>query len=472
LAWQGQFFQKEASNWFMVAKDWPENILLASQNTGERIVSLPQRAEEAVNLAVKQGSHDLALATQNLPAALFASGQNFMSWPETIKNFYLRIDDQNEKSKSRLAQWFSRAGQKMAFNVQETIDNFSVPRLFSWTYEKYLATSWQVGNSLINIGQTLAQAVQEIGHWPERLAINIVDKIDNFGGQINRQIAKAKQGLNNIFWTAGWRISHIAYGLTQYGQLGKEVNSFFSRNIAQKESGKITVIFGNASQEEIDKLQEQVDELKIALAELKFNQSLTQKDPAASPRPAGQIIVFQSPATLPPELSFALPINYVKDTDLAALESKVLTIIGSSQQSATQQSANYTTNNFYSWAPTQRIDNLGNVTITNGTISGSFVGSVHATGVLTASGGANITGGNLTVGGDNFVVDTDGNLDMIGNLTIGGSQTLTGNFTVNGSSVLGSSTATSSLAVNGPVTLIVASSTTALAITQYGVSGS
>ncbi|KKS65857.1 MAG: hypothetical protein UV34_C0006G0002 [Parcubacteria group bacterium GW2011_GWB1_42_6] len=83
---------------------------------------------------------------------------------------------------------------------------------------------------------------------------------------------------------------------------------------------------------------------------------------------------------------------YATPGDLSALESKLLTLINNGEKQAVQQSANYVTQNIYNWAPTQKIDNLSNITVNGSfTVSGMLWPSDRGTSgqVLATNGSGN-----------------------------------------------------------------------------------
>ena len=431
--------------------------------------------------ALSEATADMAASVgQGAGNKIYEVSLEAASWPALIKDAYIDLDLKNEKAKSKFGESVLNGSLKITLAAQKFFGNFT-----NWpsiAYDRYLAISKQVGNAVNDTGLAIWDNVKALTRWPQKASQAITDSMDAIGGAVNDGLsflgAKTRQAGRAI----ADELSFDFYRLTQYGQLERGINSIFGR-IAKSSAPILTP--GNQNYfSDIDSLRDEVNKLKVAMEELQFNLALKDEKQLAQTSefpstiiasPGGQRII-QTIQRVEKITQVLPPGDYAKNADLVALETRLTASIVASQRAAIAQNNAYTTNNFYSWAPSQRIDQLNNVSMTgatiSGTLSGSFTGSINATGVLTATGGLDVSGGNLTVGGTNFTADTSGNLTITGALTVGGAQILTGNFTVNGSTILGSNTATSSLAINGPITLTVASSTTALAITQYGIAGS
>ncbi len=412
-----------------------------------------------------------ASVSQNAEDKVFSAAYVMAGWPNMIKDAYINLDQKNEQAKSRISEALTRGSLAMG----EFYDN--IPDLPSLVYDKYLVVSQNAGRVVNDTAIAVWNQAKAIALLPQRAGNLTIDAIDAVGGAINNGLSFVGGKIAFLGRSVLSQLSFGFYHLTQYGQLSQNIDSLFGKNIAVATP---FLTLGNQQYfSEMDSLQNEVNKLKVAMSELQFSLSLkdeeavqqsSQLPPTIVAGPGGQLIqVIQRIEKITQILP---PGDYAKTGDLAATEQRLLAAIDNAQRTIISQGNNYTTNNFYSWAPTQRIDNLGNVTISSIILSGGLAqtgnGGISFSGKVSANNGLDVAGANFTVGGTNFVVDNSGNLDMTGNLTIGGNHIITGNFTVNGSSVLGSNISTSTLAVSGPMTLTVSSSTTALAITQYG----
>src|SRR3989339_1655765 len=463
-----------------VIKNWRELSSALNKKITFRILILPDQVAGIFSGA----QESLATIGQTGNNILAASQNFFINWPAKVKNFYIGLDTNNEKFKDQLPKTIGWGINNFNLAVGGFVKNLSISNALSFAYDKYLIWNQAAGHAINDGAQFAYRSFSDALKVPGKLAVWTGHQLGGISQIIQEKLAAVSRNLAYAARRVGLTLSHatnfLTVNFTQYGHLANSIDGLFGKNIAQLPTFTPWQA-GNIPFDEINQLQNEVNQLKIAMAELKFNLAIgqeanltptkTQPQPQYIVGPGGQIT---QNITQVQNITQNLPIgDYAKAGDLVATESRLLNMISTLQRGAVSQSNSYTTNNFYDWSGSQRVDNLGDVTIVNIALTGGLRqtgnGQIIFSGNVRADNGLDVSGANFTVGGNSFVVDNSGNLTMAGNLTVGGSQTLSGDLTVKGSSYLGSNTATSTLTVKGPSTFTVASTTEALYVTQYGI---
>jgi|GEM_PF-6325233 len=445
IAWQTKEAEKAIKAGFSEANKIAKNnveqarIIITDENFKFDPIQL---AADKIFILSKKTTSLTASVSRGAGEKVSQASLSVISWPAIIKNAYIGLEQKNEQAKNNLGQIIARGGRSLK-------DFFSsLPSWPSLAYDKYLVLSQNTGEAIWNQAGNIASLPKRAG----KLALDMADAV---GGVINNGLYFTGEKIALAGQSVSRQLSFNVYSLTQYGQLARNINLISFRNLASNLPS-----LTSSSPEyftQLNLLQEEVNNLKVAMAELQFISSITPTVSTSTQFVSQGSVVnnYTGPVTInkTEQIIQNIPAgDFAKLTDLTSMEIRLNQLISASGSSANS----YTTNNFYSWSAAQKIDQLNGVTITNGKLSGSFSGSVSASGVLGANGGLNVTGGDLTVGGTNFVVNTDGDLTMAGDLV------------VNGSTTLGSSASSNTLTIKGASTLTVDSASTALALTQYG----
>jgi len=421
-------------------KQQPDKIISSFEVLSDEMADLPSVVSAVWQKNVQRTQNSFASLGVNFGDKLFAAQENLIEWPAMLKNLYANLSEKNEKAKNQLSRALARASISLAVKTDKARQKFI--NLPSLAYDFYSRWGDRAGDKIVdvqeissqNLNYLLFRSPTRIGELADKLRLALLEKADAGGGKIRFGFLAFEAGAENFSRQISRQSSRAFNGalafldsLSYYRQLSPEIGSLFESRLAVEQPSaspsrppsEISLSAGNLA--ELAKLRQELEQLKqtpFIIREItKETQTQTTKQIQAIQK------VEQITQLLPPG-------SYVTLTDLNSLESR-LNVLVSRSQTASQ---NYVVNNFYSQAPSQRIDFLSNPTIGQGATFESGNVRFTTSGAIYQSGA-----GQVTFSGN---VDALAGLDVTGNLTVSGVSTLTGSLvsSVDNAQDLGSQT--------------------------------
>jgi len=294
---------------------------------------------------------------------------NISSWPEKISGLYAAISQKNENAKQTARKNIIRKSRAIASAISSIKLN-GVKNIPSLAFDSY---SWLKNKTELGAANGLETAAQNLPVLKNKLSdarfygIALLHqsgtKLQNsagiFGGTAEEYFSSISESLKTGFNLTIKKISFLKNNLIE-----KIKNVFSSRNLAINFKAPVCKIAEpspafTASPSPTFTLapvtnEKETDQENIGGGTI--TKYITIQQPTKEIKTI-ETIIYELPKT-----------NYATPSDLAALESRLLGIISGINTGTGQSGASYVTNNFYSWAPAQKIDSLSNITL-----SGYFI---------------------------------------------------------------------------------------------------